>query len=138
MTVSSCGKGSKSGGGGTTGGKAIVMPARLTITGLPEQDFDVYVAGMDINLSSITAISSAKNSFEAIGTQASHGGNVFIMTAMGAWSASGKRKVILVSKDYNQDNPADKNNPAARTATVDFTMGGATVKFSSFAAVTKQ
>jgi len=59
------------------------------------------------------------------------------VAGMGLWSNTGKRKVVLASHSYNTDNPVDKNNPLARTATVDFTMGGATVKFSSFTAVTK-
>jgi hypothetical protein len=136
LLVSGCGKGSKS--GGTTAGNAGLVPATLTITGLPDGSFGAYVIGTGIDLSTFDKINSAEKSVEAIGTQTSPGANAFTMTeGMGLWSKTGKRQVLLVNQGASMENLLDKNNPVYRTATANFSMGRATVNYSSFKAVTK-
>ena len=138
MAVSGCSKSSESGGGKADGGGG--EPGTLTITGLPEQSFNVIVVGMDKNLSSFSNVSFATLSAEAIGSIDSSDGNICKLSGRGPgpWTGTGKFQVILANKDSSGKDPLNKNNPAFRTATVNFSKGGATVKFSSFTAVTKQ
>jgi len=139
MTVVSCGKNSKS--SGSSGGEKATssgMPGILKITGLPEQNWGVYVYSADIDVSSITSISSAENRLEAFGTRFSFGDPFSLTSYAGSlWTVTGKRQVVLVNQDHDKVNILDKNNPLARTATVNFRNGSVTVSFSSFTAVTK-
>jgi hypothetical protein len=138
MAVVGCSKGSKGGNAEADGGGGG-EPGTLTITGLPDQNFIVYVVGMDKNLSSVNDVTFAAGlSYEAYGVQNSSSGNVIKLyfTKGDQNSFTGKRQVVLVNSSANKDNPYDKNNPWYRTATVNFTNGGATVKFGSFKAVT--
>jgi hypothetical protein len=139
MAVSGCSKGPKPGGGSGSGEAdgGGGEPSKLTIAGLPEGKYDLLVVSANTNLSSYTNVASAGFGFEAGGMQTS--GNVFELLLQGGdpWTGTGKRQVILASKNYNKDAPLDKNNPMFRTATVNFSRGGATVKFSDFTAVTK-
>ena len=118
VAVAGCNKSSQSSGGGTTAG----IPGTLKITGLPEQNWAVYLFGTNIDLSSLTNISSAENSLEAFGRRLSSGETSFTLInyAGTLWTATGKRQVILVNQDHNKENPANKNNPLARIATVNF------------------
>jgi len=140
MTVAACSKGSKdSGSSGSEKPASGGMPGILRITGLPEQNWAVYVFGTDIDLSSITNISSAENRLEAFGTRFSFSDPFSLTSNAGSlWTVAGKRQLVLVNQDHDKVNIVDKNNPLARTATVNFSNGSATVKFSSFNAVTKQ
>jgi hypothetical protein len=137
MTVSGCSKGSKSGGEADviSGGK----PGTLTITGLPEQKYQVLVVSMDKDLSSVGRVAFAVGGQEATGDQLSSVGNVFDLVINkaggGAWTGTGKRQVILI--EVIGSSAWEAKNQAIRTATVNFSKGSATVKYSSFTAVTK-
>jgi hypothetical protein len=135
MAVAGCSKGSK--GGGEAGGGS--EPNRLTITGLPNQSFAVYIVSADKDVSSFSSIPFAIMVPEAWGSSLTTNKNVFEIGGLlgSEWSVTGKRKVILQAVLDSKANPMDKNNPMFRTATVDFRNGGATVKFSSFTAITK-
>jgi len=139
MTVVGCSKGSKDSGGGEADGGSGGKPGTLTITGLPEQSFQVLVVGMDKDLSSVGRVALAQGGQEATGMQSSSGGNVFELginkAGGGPWTVTGKRQVILIAV-IGQDAWQPKNQ-AIRTATVNFRNGSATVKYSSFTAVTK-
>jgi hypothetical protein len=137
MTAATCGGGKTSGeaAGGGSG-----EPGTLTITGLPKQELLAVVVSADKDLSSLVSVGVAALLPEAGGDN-NAGGNVFKLyeTFSGnSWTGTGKRQVILVNNNYNEKNPTDKNNPMFRTATVNFTKGGAKVKFSSFKVVTKE
>jgi len=140
MAAVGCSKGAK--GGGSSGGEKATssgMPGLLKITGLPEQNWSVAVFGTNIDLSTITSISSvAETSIEAFGTRFSFGDPFSLTSSAGSlWTVTGRRQVVLVNQDHDRVNITDKNNPLARTATVNFSNGSATVNFSSFTAVTK-
>jgi len=139
MAVAGCSKGAKGGGNAEAGGGGGGMPGLLKITGLPEQNWSVAVFGTNIDLSTITNISSiAETSIEAFGTRFSFGDPFSLTSYAGSlWTGTGKRQVVLVNQDHDKVNITDKNNPLARTATVNFSNGSATVNFSSFTAVTK-
>jgi len=128
----------KADGGDKTEENGSGKPSTLTITGLPQGRYDLLVVGADTKLLTLTNCANAGFGFEAFGSLSS--GNVFELLIQGGdtWTGTGKRQVILTNKDYNKDDPLDKNNPMYRTATVTFTNGGATVKYSSFTAVTKR
>jgi hypothetical protein len=140
MAVAGCSKGANSGSSGGEKAASAGMPGSLKITGLPDQNWSVAVLGTNIDLSTLTNISSiAETSIEAYGTRLSSGETPFSLTGMTGvlWTVTGKRQVVLVNQDHDRVNMVDKNNPLARTATVNFSNGSATVKFSSFTAVTK-
>jgi hypothetical protein len=138
MVVAGCSKDSKSGGGEADGGKGG-EPGRLTITGLPEEEFIMYVLSTDKDISTFMNIASVSGSLEGVGTLITPDGNVYQLysTEGDTWTATGKWQVVLAGGNYNKDNPMDKNNPLYRTATVNFRNGSATVKFSNFTAITK-
>jgi len=133
MTVVGCSKGGKSSGEADGPGE----PGTLTITGMPEQYFGMYILSAEKDLSSFATVSFAGMSPEAFGMQLTPNGNVYKIYSSKDWTVTGKRQVVLQASLKERDNPMDKNNPMFRTATVNFTNGGATVKFSSFKAVTK-
>jgi hypothetical protein len=135
MAAVGCSKGSK--GGEADGGGE---PGTLTITGLPKQEFFIYVQSADKETSSFMDIALGVGNLEGVGTLITPDGNVFQLYSRitdNTWTATGKRQVVLVGSKYNEDNPMDKNNPMFRTATVNFRNGSATVKFGSFTAVTE-
>jgi len=134
MAVSGCSKASKS-GGEADGGKGG-EPGTLTITGLPEKNYQVLVIPVDKDISSVGKIAFAQTSMEAF-DQLPSGRNVFKLSASGggSWTGKGKRQVILISMDDGEAFVA--KNQAMRTATVNFSNGSATVKYSSFTVVTK-
>jgi len=138
MTAATCGN--KSGDSeADTGGSG--EPGTLTITGLPKQELLAVVVSADKDLSSLVSVGVAALVFEAGGENSPSGGNVFELSEMfsgNSWTGTGKRQVILINNKCNEKNPTDKNNPMFRTATVNFTNGGAKVRFNSFKAVTKQ
>jgi len=139
MTVVGCNKSSKADSGGEADGGKGGEPGMLTITGLPEQKYQVLVVSMDKDLSSVGRVAFAVGGEEAIGSQSSPTGNVFELVINkaggGSWTVTGKRQVILIAV-IGQDAWQPKNQ-AIRTATVNFSKGSATVKYSSFTAVTK-
>ena len=140
MTAATCGGGKTSGSSGADGGGSG-EPGTLTITGLPKQELMAIVVSADKDLSSLVSVGFAALVFEAGGDNKADSGNVFKLYEMlsgDTWTGTGKRQVILINDKYNEKNPTDKNNPMFRTATVNFTKGGATVKFSSFTVVTKE
>jgi len=99
------------------------------------------VVGADKDLSSLVSVGIAALVPEAGGENNADSGNVFKLyeTFSGdSWTGTGKRQGILINNKYNEKNPTDKNNPMFRTATVNFTKGGATVRFSSFKSISKQ
>ena len=138
MTAATCG--SKSGGSeADTGGSG--EPGTLTITGLPKQKLLAVVVSADKDLSSLLSVGVAALLPEAGGENNADNGNVFKLYEMFSnddWKGTGKRQVILINNNYNEKKPTDKNNPMFRTATVNFTNGGATVKFGSFKVVDKE
>jgi hypothetical protein len=141
MTAATCGSKSESGAasGSEAGGKS--EPGTLTITGLPKQELTAVVVKADKDLSTLVSAGVAALTFEAGGENSADSGNVFKLSGMFSgepFAGTGKYKVILINNNYNQANPTDKNNPMFRTAEVNFKNGGATVKFNSFAAVTKE
>jgi len=93
---------------------------------------------MDKDLSSVGRVAFAITSTEAMG-DVSSGGNVFKLELYkaggGAWTVTGKRQVVLIL--MGEGEAFDAKNQAIRTATVNFSKGSATVKCSSFTAVTK-
>lgn len=147
FAVVGCGKGSTSsngegdGGGGTTAKSASSEPGTLTITGLPKKSFTASVPKKSDEITASSGIGSvifAVGMPEAKETNVNNG-NVFKLEVFtyggGAWTGSGKRQVILMSMD--DGDPWDRNNQAVRFATVNFTNGSATVKYSSFTTLTK-
>jgi len=136
MTAASCG--SAEGGGGSSGAS---KEGTLTVKGLPKQELSAVVVKADKDLSSLISVGFAVLTFEAGGDNSADTGNVFKLSAMFSgepFAGDGKYKVILINNNYNKDKPTDKNNPMFRTADVNFKSGGASVKFSDFAAVTKE
>jgi hypothetical protein len=141
MTAATCGNKSGVGtaSGNEAGGKS--EPGTLTITGLPKQELLAVVVKADKDLSSLVSVGIAALVFEAGGDNSADSGNVFKLSGMFSgepFAGDGKYKVILINNNYNQEKPTDKNNPMFRTAEVNFKNGGATVRFNSFTAVTKE
>jgi len=144
LTAASCGN--KTGGtasaseaDASSGGKS--EPGTLTITGLPKQELSAVVVSADKDLSTLISTGFAVLTFEAGGDNNADSGNVFKLSGMFSgepFARNGKYKVILINNNYNEKNPTDKNNPMFRTAEVNFKNGGATVRFNSFAVVTKE
>jgi len=137
MTAATCG-GEKTSGEADGGGSG--EPGTLKITGLPKQELLAVVVSADKDLSTLTSAAFAALVPESGGDNNANSGNVFKLyeTYSGdTWTGTGKRQVILINNNYNEKDPTDKNNPMFRTATVNFTKGGATVKFSSFKVVSK-
>jgi len=145
LTAASCGNktsgpaGASEDGGSSGGGKS--EPGTLTITGLPKQELSAVVVSADKDLSTLISTGFAVLTFEAGGDNSADTGNVFKLSGMFSgepFAGDGKYKVILINNNYNDKNPTDKNNPMFRTAEVNFKNGGATVRFNSFAVVSKE
>jgi len=120
-----------SGSGSTQGGSAPSASGNLTITGLPNKQYAVYLFNSGVDMSTIVAISQGiKGSHMCIGTGLRQKENVFIMAnfpVLTPLTVTGSHPVVL--HDFDGD-------PMFWHATVNFTDGGATVSFSSFTAVT--
>ncbi|MDR2597876.1 MAG: hypothetical protein LBC76_11230 [Treponema sp.] len=145
MTAAKCG--SKSEGGAASGAKSgneavgKSEPDTLTINGLPKQELTAVVVSADKDLSTLLSVGVAALAFEAGGENSADSGNVFELSGMFSgepFAGTGKYKVILINNNFTPEKPTDKNNPMFRTAEVNFKNGGASVKFNSFAAVTKE
>ena len=80
MAVSGCSKSSK---GGEADGGGGGEPGTLTITGLPDQYFMVYILSADKDLSSFASVSFAGINPEAFGMRLTPNGNVYQIYSSG-------------------------------------------------------
>jgi hypothetical protein len=108
-------------GGGGGGGNG------LTITGLPNGMYTLWIFEAGTNVSDLSAINAALDAGKAVAEGQNLGGNVFLIFGDSdtptIWKGSGNLPVVL------------HNNASARYATVNFINGNATVPFSSFTLV---
>jgi hypothetical protein len=106
------------GGGGGNG---------LTITGLPNGMYTLWIFEAGTNVSDLSAINAALDAGKGVAEGQNLGSNLFLIFGDSdtptIWKGSGNLPVVL------------HNNDSARYATVNFINGNATVPFSSFTLV---